>query len=86
MASMTVKVGSPVGLHVRPAAIIADKAGEFAEEITIATSGDAPVSASSMMLIMTLGAEYRAEVTVESENPQAVAAIAELVAKDLDAA
>lgn len=84
MASMTVKVGSPVGLHVRPAAIIADKAGEYAEEITIATAGGVPVAASSMMLIMALGAEYGAEVTVESENPQAVVAIAELVAKDLD--
>ena len=39
-----------------------------------------------MMLIMTLGAEYGREVTVESENPEAVAAIAELIAKDLDAA
>ena len=44
-----------------------------------------PVDASSMMLIMTLGAECGTEVTVESENEEAVAAIAELVAKDLDA-
>ena len=43
MASKTVKVGSAVGLHVRPAAIIADKAAEFAEEITMATAGGAPV-------------------------------------------
>lgn len=86
MASKTVIVGSAVGLHVRPAAIIADKAAEFAEEITIATAGQAPVSATSMMLIMTLGAECGREVTVESENPEAVAAIAELIAKDLDAA
>lgn len=85
MASKTVKVGSSVGLHARPASIIAEKAAEFDEEITIATPEEEPVDASSMMLIMTLGAECGTEVTVESENEDAVAAIAELVAKDLDA-
>lgn len=85
MASKTVKVGSSVGLHARPASIIAEKAAEFEEEITIGIAGEEPVAASSMMLIMTLGAECGAEVTVESENKEAVAVIAELVAKDLDA-
>ncbi|WP_311589795.1 HPr family phosphocarrier protein [Varibaculum massiliense] len=85
MASKTVKVGSSVGLHARPASIIAEKAAEFAEEITLRTPEGEPVDASSMMLIMTLGAECGTEVTVESENEEAVAAIAELVAKDLDA-
>lgn len=85
MASKTVKVGSSVGLHARPASIIAEKAAEFDEEITIGTAEEEPVDASSMMLIMTLGAECGAEVTVESENEDAVAVIAELVEKDLDA-
>ena len=85
MASKTVKVGSSVGLHARPASIIAEKAAQFDEEITIATPEEEPVDASSMMLIMTLGAECGTEVTVESANEDAVAAIAELVAKDLDA-
>ena len=54
MASKTVKVGSSVGLHARPAAIVAEKAGEFDEEITLATAEEGPIDASSMMLIMTL--------------------------------
>ena len=84
MPSKTVKVGSCMGLHARPAAIIAEKAAEFEEEITIGTAGEEPVDASSMMLIMTLGAECGTEVTVESLNSEAVAAVSELVAKDLD--
>ncbi|WP_122820863.1 HPr family phosphocarrier protein [Varibaculum vaginae] len=86
MASKTVKVGSSVGLHARPASVIAEKAAEFDEEITLGTPDEEPVDATSMMLIMTLGAECGTEVTVQSENEEAVAAIAELVAKDLDAA
>lgn len=84
MASKTVKVGSSVGLHARPAAMVAEKAGEFDEEITLATAEEGPIDASSMMLIMTLGAECGCEVTVESENEQAVAVIAELIEKNLD--
>ena len=84
MASKTVKVGSSVGLHARPASIIAEKAGEFEEEITIEIAGEEPVAASSMLRIMTLGAKCGAVVTIESENEDAVATIAELVAKDLD--
>lgn len=85
MASKTVKVGSKVGLHARPASIIAQKAAEFDDEITIGMAGDEPVDASSAMLLMTLGAECGAEVTVTSDNEAALQAIVELVEKDLDA-
>ena len=40
MASKTVKVGSSVGLHARPASIIADAAGEFDEDIFLNLVGD----------------------------------------------
>ena len=35
MASKTVTVGSTVGLHARPATLIADAAAEYDEEILI---------------------------------------------------
>lgn len=85
MASKTVKVGSKVGLHARPASIIAAKASEFTAEITIGVAGDEPVNATSAMLLMTLGAACGTEVSVESEDPAAVDAIADLVEQDLDA-
>ena len=46
MPSKTVTVGSSVGLHARPAAIIAEAAGELDSEVTIggrpATSRSTP--------------------------------------------
>ena len=42
MPSKSVVVGSAVGLHARPAAIIAEKAGELDSEVPIVTIGDEP--------------------------------------------
>lgn len=85
MPSKTVVVGSAVGLHARPAAIIAEAAEKFDDEITLAVAGEEPVDAASAMLIMTLGAEKGVEVTVQSDNASAVDEIAALVEQDLDA-
>lgn len=85
MAKRTVVVGSKVGLHARPAALVAEAAGKYDDEILLSVEGEEPVDASSSMMIMTLGAENGAEVTVESDNEGAVDAIADLIAQDLDA-
>lgn len=85
MPSKNVIVGSAVGLHARPAAIIAEAAGEYDDEILIGLLGEEGVDAASSLLIMTLGAEKGAEVVVSSDNADAVEAIAALVEKDLDA-
>ncbi|WP_300082746.1 HPr family phosphocarrier protein [Propioniciclava sp.] len=88
MASKTVTVGSSVGLHARPAAIIAEAAEAYDDEIILKLVGgddEEGVDAASSLMIMTLGAEKGAEVTVESDNEEAVEAIAALIEKDLDA-
>ncbi len=85
MASKTVIVGSSVGLHARPASIIAEAAGEFDDEILLSVPGEEPVDAGSSLMIMTLGAEKGASVTVESDNAEAVDKIAALIEQDLDA-
>lgn len=88
MASKTVVVGSAVGLHARPAAIIAEAAEAYDDEILLTLVGgddDEGVDAASSLMIMTLGAEKGAEVIVSSDNAEAVEAIAALVEKDLDA-
>ncbi len=84
MPSRTVTVGSVVGLHARPAALIAAAAGEYDDDITISMDG-AEVDAASSLLIMTLGAEKGAQVTVESDNADAVERIAAMIERDLDA-
>ena len=81
----TVAVGSAVGLHARPAAIIAEAAGELDSEVTIGVPGDDPVDASSALLIMTLGAGKGATVEVSGDDQAAVDTIAALVEQDLDA-
>ena len=87
MASKTVVVGSAVGLHARPAAIIAEAAEAYDDEILLTLVGgdDEGVDAASSLKIMTLGAEKGAEVVVTSDNAEAVEAIAALIEKDLDA-
>lgn len=85
MAKRTVTVGSKVGLHARPASLVAERAADFDEDILLSVDGMEPVIAASQMMIMTLGAEYGAQVTVESENEVAVAAIAKMIEADLDA-
>ena len=88
MASKTVKVGSSVGLHARPASIIADAAAECDEDIFLALVGeedDDETDAASSLMIMALGAEQGDEVTVTSENAEAVEKIASLIEQDLDA-
>ncbi|KWX66388.1 HPr family phosphocarrier protein [Mycobacterium sp. NAZ190054] len=85
MPSKTVIVGSAIGLHARPAAIIAEAAVEAGVPVTLSMDGGEPVDAGSALMIMTLGAGNGAEVTVFSEDEAAVNKIAELVQKDLDA-
>lgn len=85
MPSKTVIVGSSIGLHARPAAIISEAAGELGTEVTIGIPGDEPVDASSSLLIMTLGASAGDEVEVSSDDQEALDKIAALVEQDLDA-
>jgi phosphocarrier protein HPr len=80
MPSKSVVVGSAVGLHARPAAIIAEAAEALDAAVTI--NG---VDASSSLMIMTLGAGNGDQVTVESDDEAALSTVADLVAKDLDA-
>jgi phosphocarrier protein HPr len=85
MPTKTVVVGSAIGLHARPAAIISEAAMELDSEVLIGIPGDEPVDASSALLIMTLGAANGATVEVSGDNDAAVDAIAALVVQDLDA-
>jgi len=80
MPSKSVVVGSAVGLHARPAAIIAEAAGDLGSIVTI--NG---VDASSSLMIMTLGAKKGDTVEVAGEDESAVNTIASLVERDLDA-
>lgn len=79
MASKTVHVGAPAGLHARPAKLIADTASRFDDQVTLQLADNEPVDAASPLMIMTLGAEGGAEITVASDNEIAVEEVAAIV-------
>ena len=85
MASKTVKVGSSVGLHARPSAVISQEAAKLSSTVTLAAEGGEPIDAKSVLLIMTLGASAGDPVTVAGDNEDDVNTIADLVASNLDA-
>jgi len=85
MAEKTVTVGSAIGLHARPAAIIAEAAVDAGVPVSLSMDGGEPVDAGSALMIMTLGAGNGAQVTVHCDDDTTLKKIAELVEQDLDA-
>jgi phosphocarrier protein HPr len=85
MPSQTVTVGSRVGLHARPAALIAEAVGKSGVPVTLATPGGVPIDAGSPLMIMTLGAKKGTEVIVSSDDEEVLRRIAGMVEDDLDA-
>jgi phosphotransferase system HPr (HPr) family protein len=87
MPSRTVIVGSASGLHARPAALFVAAAGAQPVPVTIRTGDKKPVPARSMLSVLSLGAKFGTEVTIEAEGDGADAALDELaalLARDLD--
>jgi phosphotransferase system HPr (HPr) family protein len=87
MPSRTVTVGSASGLHARPAALFVAAAGAQPVPVTIRTGDKKPVPARSMLSVLSLGAKFGTEVTIEAEGDGADAALDELatlLARDLD--
>ena len=85
MPSKTVTVGSSIGLHARPAAVIAEAVVNAGVPVTLSLDGGDPVDAGSALMIMTLGAGNGAQVTVASEDQAALTTVADLIQQDLDA-
>jgi phosphocarrier protein HPr len=85
MPSKTVTVGSSVGLHARPAALIAEAVSKSGVPVTLATPGGNAIDAGSPLMIMTLGAKQGTEVVVTSDDETVLDRIADMVATDLDA-
>ena len=85
-------VASTVGLHARPAGLVARAAAGQPAKVRIAkitggVVGD-PVDAASVLGLMTLGAGHGDEVELTADGDSAqesVDALAELIARDLDA-
>jgi phosphotransferase system HPr (HPr) family protein len=87
VVEVRVRVASKVGLHARPAALIARLAAEQPVTVTIRKEGGEPVPAASLLNLMTLGAMHGDEVILAADGEHAESSldkVAELVATDLD--
>ena len=73
MISRTVAIGSSVGLHARPASVLAE-AVDSGVEVTIAFDGE-EADAASLLEIMTLGAKHGDVVTLSTEDDSAGAVL-----------
>lgn len=86
MPEVRVRVASKVGLHARPAALIARLAARQPVTVTIRKEGGEPVAAASLLDLMTLGAMHGDEVILAAEGDAAQSSLdtlAELIATDM---
>ena len=86
MISRSVVIASSVGLHARPAAVLADAVDESGVDIVISFDGE-EADAASLLEIMTLGVKHGDEVPLSTEDDNAGAvldSLAELLSRDLD--
>ena len=89
MPTTRVTIGSPVGLHARPAKLLVEAARRQSAAVRIGREGAEPVDAASILAVMALGVAGGEEVVLTAEGDgadEALAEIAELLAKDLDSA
>lgn len=88
MPERTVTIGSSVGLHARPATLFVQAAAEQPVKVTIGRPGAEPVDARGILGVLGLGITSGEEVILAAEGEGADAALdalAELLARDLDA-
>lgn len=71
-------INDPLGLHARPAGLLAKLAKPYADTVITVTKGDKTVKASQLMKLMNLAAKNGDEVVVAAEGPQEEEAIAAL--------
>jgi phosphocarrier protein HPr len=80
MSERRVIVGSSVGLHARPAALLAQAAARQPIPVSISRNGDDFVDARSILSIIGLDARGGDEVVLRADGAGAEEALAELVA------
>jgi phosphocarrier protein len=88
MSERTVTIASRTGLHARPAALFVKAAAGQDVPVKIRVGDGKPVSAASMLAVLSLGAQKGTEVILQADGPgadEALDSLAALLARDLDA-
>lgn len=80
MTEATIQVKNKVGLHARPASLFVQTATKFSSKIKVknlTTNGNF-VDAKSIIMVLTLGVMKDHEVVIQTEGPDADAALGAL--------
>ena len=89
MPQRTVAIGSPLGLHARPASLFVQAVNATGLPVTVAREDGAPVDARSVLGVMALGAKHGETVTLAAEESETADKVldelVEMLATDLDA-
>ncbi len=78
MKEFTYTITDPIGIHARPAGMLAQLAKGFADSTVTLTKGDQTVKATQLMKLMNLGVKAGDDVTIAVEGGDEDAAIAAL--------
>lgn len=78
MKQFTYTVGDPLGIHARPAGLLARTAKRFADTTITVCRGEECARASQLMKLMSMGVRQGDCVTVTAEGPSEDAALAEM--------
>ena len=68
-------VKDPLGIHARPASLIAKLAKEYADTSIVFSYNDKETKATSLMKLMSLGVKQGAEITITAQGEQEIKAI-----------
>lgn len=85
MKSFNYTINDELGIHARPAGLLVKEAKKFESKIAL-TKEERTVSATQMMMIMSMGIKKGAEVTITVEGPdeeEACAAIEKFFQENL---
>ncbi len=80
MKQFSYTITDPIGIHARPAGMLAQLAKSFADTAVTFTKGDQTVKATQLMKLMNLGVKAGDEVTIGVEGGDEAAAAAALKA------
>lgn len=77
MKEFTYTITNPIGIHARPAGLLAKEAKKYASACTI-TKGDKTQKLTQLMMLMAMGIKQGDTVTVRVEGEDETTAAAEL--------
>lgn len=86
MKEFTYTITDPLGIHARPAGLLAKTAKAYGDTVVTVSKDGTTVKASQLMKLMSLGVKQGNEITVAAEGPaeeEAVAAMKKFFEENL---